>query len=622
MKLKKVVSNFIAVSVLIMTLSNFTLCSAKNVYATVNNIKYAFDVDAKTAYVSDASSLSENAFITSKVIYKGDEYTVKGIGSGAFENSGIASLSVPDTVEFVYGGAFRYCSNLTQITFASNSVKFLGDYAFEGCTSLSAINGIDNLEYIGLLAFKTTPYYTELLSGFGSNSVIYIGKCLYSVKDYTRSSLNVESGVLSISPEALKGNTYITSLSVSDSVKTIGKCAFYGCTGLSGVNLGSGVEKIDEYAFSKCSALTSITAPAALETIGAGAFEDCTSLASANMQPSSLSSLKDGVFSGCANLSTVSLPVSLKSIGAYSFMNCSGLDSLDIPSGVETIDYDAFRNCVNISAFDFPDTLNFVGSGAFYNTGWYNNYADDLVMAGNVLYECKNLLAESAVLGQNVVSISPYAFLGCSELKTAVIAAPVKSVGEYAFSECGKLSKIFVLSDKLSSYKAFEGLGSGTEVYYIDNGSDYSNIDKKTKITGLSVTTLPLKLNYGKDETVDMTGSIIKLLTENSSISLSAYDIPYTVESSFTKNGKNTVNIICGSLTTSFQVNVTGFPSVVGDINADGLIDAKDLIELRKYLAGISDIDVAAADVNFDNVVDAKDLVVLRKYIAGIITEF
>jgi len=57
---------------------------------------------------------------------------------------------------------------------------------------------------------------------------------------------------------------------------------------------------------------------------------------------------------------------------------------------------------------------------------------------------------------------------------------------------------------------------------------------------------------------------------------------------------------------------------LAGDVNNDGVVDAKDVTALRRYLAGW-DITVqdASADMSGDGVVDAKDVTLLRRQLAG-----
>ncbi len=59
--------------------------------------------------------------------------------------------------------------------------------------------------------------------------------------------------------------------------------------------------------------------------------------------------------------------------------------------------------------------------------------------------------------------------------------------------------------------------------------------------------------------------------------------------------------------------------SNAGDVNNDGEIDLKDVVLIRRYIAGGWDVelDTETADVNNDDEVDLKDVVLIRRYIAG-----
>ena len=55
-----------------------------------------------------------------------------------------------------------------------------------------------------------------------------------------------------------------------------------------------------------------------------------------------------------------------------------------------------------------------------------------------------------------------------------------------------------------------------------------------------------------------------------------------------------------------------------GDVNGDGTVNGKDLVGLRRYLAGYSGITVGGgADANGDGTVNSKDVVLIRRYLAG-----
>ncbi|MGN0549017.1 MAG: dockerin type I repeat-containing protein [Acutalibacteraceae bacterium] len=64
--------------------------------------------------------------------------------------------------------------------------------------------------------------------------------------------------------------------------------------------------------------------------------------------------------------------------------------------------------------------------------------------------------------------------------------------------------------------------------------------------------------------------------------------------------------------------------SILGDVNLDGVISARDAVEIQKYLAGMVDFDDIAksvADTNGDGQINIFDATRIQKYVAGVIDE-
>jgi hypothetical protein len=59
--------------------------------------------------------------------------------------------------------------------------------------------------------------------------------------------------------------------------------------------------------------------------------------------------------------------------------------------------------------------------------------------------------------------------------------------------------------------------------------------------------------------------------------------------------------------------------NIPGDVDEDGELTAKDVVLLRRYIAGLTNKTVSAslADVNGDGRINAKDVVKLRQIIAA-----
>ncbi len=60
--------------------------------------------------------------------------------------------------------------------------------------------------------------------------------------------------------------------------------------------------------------------------------------------------------------------------------------------------------------------------------------------------------------------------------------------------------------------------------------------------------------------------------------------------------------------------------AVLGDANDDGKVDMKDVLLLRKFLAGMTEeLNKGNADANEDGSLDMKDVLMIRKYLANMI---
>ena len=81
--------------------------------------------------------------------------SVKEIDEGAFEDTGIESVILPESVIKIGESAFKYCGNLSSINFP-DSVKIIEDCAFENCALKSVIIP-NSVESIGCQAFYFCP---------------------------------------------------------------------------------------------------------------------------------------------------------------------------------------------------------------------------------------------------------------------------------------------------------------------------------------------------------------------------------------------------------------------------------------------------------------------------------
>lgn len=126
----------------------------------------------------------------------------------------------------------------------------------------------------------------------------------------------------------------------------------------------------------------------------------------------------------------------------------SRLTSITIPASVTSIGYRAFEGCSGLTSVTVPDSVTFIGGVAFANTPWYDSKSVGMVYIGKVAYKYKGEMprGNSVVIKKGTVSISPFAFDGCSNLTSVTICNSVTSIGHRAFEGCIGLTSVTIPS--------------------------------------------------------------------------------------------------------------------------------------------------------------------------------
>lgn len=412
------------------------------------------------------------------------------------EGKTATTYTIPDSVTTIDNSAFRYCKNLTSITF-EGSAPSIGSNAFSGVNNLICyypatddswtVNMQQN--YGGTLTWNI--YYptsgvcgenlTWVLSNDGTLTVSGTGAMAnwtystdvpwYGLRDDIKAVV-IEDGVTSISDSAFYYCEYLTSVAIGGDVTTIGDYAFLFCDKLTGVTIPDSVISIGEEAFSGCSELASVSFGSGVKTIGGAAFTDCPSLTNVTI-PGNVTTIGNAAFSYCRGLTDVSISDGVTTIGINAFYSCEDLTSVTIPASVTTIGSGAFSGCISVTKFVVDgNNLHFIASdGVLFNKAKTqliaypagkagSTYAipNSVIIIGEYAFgDCSNLTA--VTIPDSVTTIGKYAFYSCSNLSAVTIPGSVTSIGEYAFFSCSKLKTVsFEGSAPVFGSNAFSGV--------------------------------------------------------------------------------------------------------------------------------------------------------------------
>ena len=375
--------------------------------------------------------------------------SLQSIGTFAFENCDqLAEMYIPASVTEIGERAFKYCYALTGVTVASGNTAYssrngilfnkaqtelvfcpmeisgdytvpatvteIGNFAFEDCRDLTAIDLPAGLVRIGICAF-------------------------YNCSSATR--IDIPSSVKEIGEYAFYDCGKITSAYIPEGITEIGNNTFFSCDSLADVQLPESLKKIGNYAFNLCYMIREIDLPESLTEIGNNAFSSCGF--SSIVIPSNVTKIGDGCFNSAFMLSDVTLPESLESIGANAFANCNQLTAINIPDHVKSLGAGVFTGSKQLAEIHLPAELENLGSGAFANCEALTEIAipDGVKTIGNNTFASCTALTE-VTLPEELESIGNYAFSECTALHQLIIPDSVTSIGEYAFALCYYLQEV------------------------------------------------------------------------------------------------------------------------------------------------------------------------------------
>ena len=216
-------------------------------WKTIKSMSNLIDIDMSGVInTTIPSSLFSGKWAICNVVLPSNLETIE---SSAFQETGISSIELPQTLKSIYYRAFRNCKSLQSIELPA-SLTYMDGYTFESCTNLQSVRFNEGLTTIPNSCFS----YCNL------------------------TELTLPSTLTDIQSSAFANNNKLEKFTSPDALVTIGSSAFSECRALKEVKLNEGLQTLESYAFAYNDSLSSVTLPSSLRTCANAPFYGCGNL--------------------------------------------------------------------------------------------------------------------------------------------------------------------------------------------------------------------------------------------------------------------------------------------------------------------------------------------------------
>ncbi len=272
-----------------------------------------------------------------------DGLPVRYIADNAFTNN-LEIQSVVTNANLVTIGqfAFSQCTNLEQVHLA-NGLNNILSRAF-ALTGLANISIPDSVVNIGTGALSDCYKLTSI--GFPTNATLNTIPIQFASNCPLITTLYIPDTITTISELAFYNNSTLTQI-FANKVETIGNSAFKDCVSLPSINFPL-LKTIGERTFFDCRLLQYITLPA-VQTISASAFENCNLIALGC--PHTLAVIGPRAFANNPLTNAITFGNAQVVIQEEAFSNILFAGRIYLPGTVVTVQNNAFSG-PNITGFN------------------------------------------------------------------------------------------------------------------------------------------------------------------------------------------------------------------------------------------------------------------------------
>ena len=352
-----------------------------------DHIAYFDTIRSAQSYLYSADS--SNRYL----LYIGENAGITELAQNALVGTTtLRKVRIPDSVISIGSAAFQECSNLETIN-GMNEISSIGDNAFNRCLNLKSINLPDALITLGHNAFQYS----------GLESIII--------------------------PDSVTSELYQVCL---------------GCAGLKSATIGASASKIYTNAFKDCTNLTSVLIKDGVTEISNNSFYNCSSLTEIHI-PNSVTKM-DTIFAECTNLSQIIVDAKWGDVTpTYWYppttIYCWGAPNAQV---IWARGYPAIKISNGSLVVKYTDNIgeasNFVHNGSSGDRYYVEISGNTVTSVGG--FANSQYLYGMSMNADSITTIADGACYGCYNLATVEIGASVSSIGSSSFANCTSLSTI------------------------------------------------------------------------------------------------------------------------------------------------------------------------------------
>ena len=378
--------------------------------------------------------------IPETIIYDGNKYTVRKVGSYAFNcQNELQSIYIPRTVTEVEPHAAIKAEKLNRVNVADESeLVNIGEEAFKWCTGLKrfTFDGTSlKMKSIDKAAFRECTAL-ERFTWMGNTTVKTIGhSAFYDCSALEKVLWNGKSELKTIQDYAFFKCISLNNFEMPNTTLSVGNSSFRYNASLTNIHLSTSLNYIDEYAYGECG-FSQITLPESLANIQAGAFINNDFL------------------------QEIILPERLQGLGSAAFENNSKLESVTFHTAIETmtIGNNAFNQCPILNKVYITNMNSFAQTN-------FNNAKANPANTSQHIYDANGKEIINVVLPKGTKYVNNNAFNGCAFIESIEMPATMDHVNDDIFVGCSALKDVYCYAEEVPEFIGVNDPASMDEVF-------------------------------------------------------------------------------------------------------------------------------------------------------------